>query len=476
MVQRLIINGEEEIIELFPKVLENKPEENYRKWALENGKIGLKFTEQPLGKIKDFVYPDSLSLDKDTEAELKTRIFEIIDNHNEQERSGIEPDNHENKPPSSYPYDVKEIIINNHNWSVDYIFKLLKKEIIELSPDFQRNFVWDYKRKCRLIESILLGIPIPAFYLAKTDTGYHVVDGLQRLTTIKQFLNNEFPLKYLEYLNKSQDDMNNLEGLYYKTDGKKKGLPDEYDFRLLSAQFNINIIDAHTHIQVKFDVFRRINTGGKPLNNQEMRNCLMETATRKLINEMAESEAFAKATDNSITTTRMNAQELVMRFVGFWYIKILKKEDLTYQGDMQGFLDEMVQVLNDDKERYHEIIIKDFNDAMQNAFYLYGKYCFRKCLPEHLKKGAKRQLINKSLFTTWSVLLCRLDINSIEKEVSKKGNFIHVLSNALNEKNEGEEPSYFELVSHKTNDKKVLELAFSKTHNLIQKQLLNNEK
>ena len=140
-------------------------------------------------------------------------------------------------------------------------------------------------------------------------------------------------------------------------------------------------MDVATPIRVKLDVFRRINSGGKPLNNQEMRNCLMEEDTRKLINELAESDIFIAATGKSVTTDRMVAQELVMRFIGFWYIEILHYTDnrddqpMDYNGDMQGFLDYLVGFLNKEGTRHHKDIRLYFNQGMANAHHLFGKYC-----------------------------------------------------------------------------------------------------
>jgi len=490
MVQQLYIDGQYKYVEFTPRVLE-EIEATRRIWSLENGTINLKFVEEPLGQFKKFIdFPENINLDNDTKEELKVQIFEIIDEHIEQVRHGIEPIEERNKAEGNYPYDPKDISINNYNWSVDYIFQLLSKEIIDLSPDFQRNFVWDYKRKCRLIESILLGIPVPAFYLAKSGKRYHVVDGLQRLTTIKQFLNNEFPLKYLEYLNKNQSWENNLEGKYFRDDekNKKEGLGDEYEFQLKGTQFNVNVIADNTPTQVKFDVFRRVNTGGKPLNNQEIRNCMLSEEPRKLINKLAESEEFTKATGSSVSTTRMNAQELVMRFIGFWFTEIYnmteythnqKNKKFAYQGDMQAFLDQLVEVLNNKAHfSYYTLIEKDFKRGMKNSFHLFGENCFRKCLPEHLDNlHSRKQLINKSLFTTWSILTSQLNTDEIKKNYSEIGGFTRTLANELKNSRDNKtiasnkqqhKINYYNAVSYRTNDRIMLDFAFEKTKELIE--------
>ncbi len=471
MIQRLIIDGQPEYVEFTPSILEDDSEHNRRIWALNNGKVHLSFVEEPLGKFSAFLdIMPNIKFDAYAKEEMKVRIYEILDDYIQQERYGIEPQVSEPTIENKYPYDPRKIIIHNYNWSVDTIFKLLNKGTINLSPDFQRNFVWDLRLQSLLIESILLGIPVPAFYLAKSDKGYQVVDGLQRLTTVKRFLNNEFPLKYLEYLH---HDLNNR---YFVSKDNKIGIGEEFEFLLSSTQFNVNVIDSQTPNRVKFDVFRRVNTAGKPLNSQEIRNCVMEDGSRKLVKRLAESESFKKATGYSIAQTRMEAEELVMRFIGFWYIKILKIPNMVYQGDMQTFLDDLVLRLNEDADKYHSFIEKDFENSMVNAIKLFGQYAFRKCLPEHLKSGAKKQLINKSLFTTWSVLLSNIELTFR----LRPGTFSRILAENLStakvtfgEDIYGEEKlTYFEAVSYKTNDKRVLEYAFKKTNELIQSNLL----
>ena len=473
MIFRVKKDNEISLYDLLPSVIEEN--EQWRKWELRNGSFAFRVKEYPIGEIDEiFDLPANVSV-ADLE-DANERLFEIFDNYKDQKRQGT--DFEVENSPSNYPYDPKKISISNFNWSVDTIRQMLERKIIRLSPDFQRNFVWDYKRQSRLIESILLGIPVPAFYLAKSEKGsYNVVDGLQRLTTINRFLNNEFNLKYLEYLN-GDNGTDKLEGYYYKTVGDKKGidslLDGDYEFRLKSTQFNVNVMDVATPIRVKLDVFRRINSGGKPLNNQEMRNCLMEEDTRKLINELAESDIFIAATGKSVTTDRMVAQELVMRFIGFWYIEILKytiKDDkgadkpMDYNGDMQGFLDNLVGFLNKEGSKQHKNIREYFTRSMTNAHHLFGKYCFRKCLSKHLELNAPKQLINKSLFTTWSIMLSKYDASTVIKN-NEAESFARILADEL-ENNQ----DLLDNVSYRTNDKKILDEAFLETLEIIKNHI-----
>lgn len=256
-----------------------------------------------------------------------------------------------------------------------------------------------------------------------------------------------------------------------KENSKKERLPFEYVRRINETQINVNIIEASSPLKVKYDVFRRINTGGKHLNNQEIRNSLADKHTSDLINELAKSRQFKTATTNSVTTIRMDAQELVLRFIGFYYLEILKdlnllnNETLEYKGNMRAFLDACVGKLNLDNGKYHKKIKEAFYDAMENATYLFGKYAFRKTLPKDLDVDARRPLINKSLFTTWSVELSKFKPEII-KNHNENGCFSQYLAQRLESNS-----NFWAVVSYTTNDKNALEEAFKTTRDLIKLHL-----
>ncbi|MDP1817539.1 MAG: DUF262 domain-containing protein, partial [Leadbetterella sp.] len=331
---------------------------------------------------------------------------------------------------------------------------MIKKKDIDLNPDFQRHLVWNMKQKSRLIESTLLGIPLPVFYFSQDKDGvFHVVDGLQRLTTIRDFMSNKFYLRNLEHLKM-------CDGRYFLPDenvSDNKALERRFQRRIEQTQLIVNIIESSSPPKVKYDIFKRINEGGKPLNQQEIRNSLAKPHTRKLMRDLAYSEEFIRATGGDIakkepgvSDQRMGAQELVLRFAGFY---LWKRNASSYQGDMNSFLDDTLDKLNAMSDRDTDVIREHFLRAMKNCYHLFGQYCFRKCLSQHLMPNASRQLINKSLFTTWSVSTSSISSNALEK--IKFQDFSIVLANEL-EKNE----DYFSSVSYKTNDRLYLERAF----------------
>lgn len=372
------------------------------------------------------------------DAKLDQLLLKII----ESEQSGTE-NTETTIEPSIDPYDPDKIKVSSKQFSIKLIKDMIDGGDVDLNPEFQRNFVWNSGQKSRLIESILLRIPLPMFYFSEDDEGRLVViDGLQRLTTINEFMDNKFPLWGLEYLNK------NCEGRYYKDEVGKKGLDAKY-FRWFNlTQLSSNVIDPSSPTKVKYDIFRRINTGGKPLNNQEIRNCLAGKGLREILKKMVNLPEFRKATDYSIKSTRMDDQEVALRFILFHEL-IHEDETLdNYTGYIEQLMDDITERLVKKEEKELSYYIDLFSKSMKNAFYLFGsRYAFRKIQLKDIEPGAYKQLINKALFVSWSVLLSNYDPELIEernpaqalltplaKQITEDQQFLYYLSSGTNGK------------------------------------------
>src|SRR5690606_17777117 len=266
----------------------------------------LELSDQSLNIISQ---SDLITDDNDViESKLDTLLYEII----EIEKSGTDSFS-EGSDIELNPYDPDKIKVRTDKMPITLLSTMIDNGDIDMNPDFQRNLVWNNFQKSRLIESILLRIPLPMFYFAEDFEGkLSVVDGLQRISTIKEFMDNKFPLKDLQYLNES------CNGRYFKDEGKKKGLDTKYSRWFNLTTISANIIDPTSPYKVKYDIFRRINTGGRPLNNQEIRNCLTGQGLRDTLKEMVGLPEFKSATDNSIKSTRMDDQEIALRFLVFY--------------------------------------------------------------------------------------------------------------------------------------------------------------
>lgn len=359
------------------------------------------------------------------------------------------------------PYDPSKIRVEPKVFSLRQIYDMIKNGDLDISPDFQRNEVWDTFRKSRLIESILLRIPLPVFYFSEDEKGVlSVVDGLQRLSAIKQFMDNELVLKNLEYLN-------NCEDKYYTLDGHS--LEDKYIRWFNATQISANVISAESPYQVKFDIFRRLNTGGKPLNSQELRNCLMNSAARKILRNMARSESFITATGNSIDDNRMMGQEMAMRFIYFYDLYFKSEKGIKgYNGLIDDSLDDLVDKLRRlSKEQLSEYQEK-YETAMANAYYLFGRHAFRKVNADTNNDSA-RSLINKALFVSWSVILSQYDTSVIRGKF-EQNSFIRILGEAIQN-----DDTFFYNLSYGTNGARNIQYVFNKVESIVKENLTNHE-
>ena len=354
------------------------------------------------------------------------------------------------------PYDPELIDVRDSPISVFQAYTMIQDKDINLSPDFQRNVVWDSKRKSRLIESILLRIPIPVFYFSQGKNGkLSVVDGLQRLTAIKSFMDNNLKLSELEYLTE-------LNGLTYADLQKKYDL---YWRRFKLTKLSANIIQPGSPTKVRYDIFRRLNTGGRPLNNQELRNCMASPALRNALKAMANSSEFINATSHSIDDVRMQAQEMVLRFMRFWtWIKRNGSID-EYKGEMDVVLDDFTdEVSLIDNFPFAECET-DFKNAMINANYLFGRHAFRKVF-KGSSEHSTRSIINKALFLAFSVTLSRYNPEDVRNK-ALQGEWITRLADIIDD-NTSESQQIMKLISYGTNGAKNIKKAFTVAEKLAE--------
>lgn len=298
-------------------------------------------------------------------------------------------------PEIARPWNPEQIRVNTKQFSLRNVLDMIDDDSLELAPDFQRGRVWKLVQKSRLIESVLLQIPLPAFYFAEDTDGYmRVVDGLQRLSTIHDFVrgreSGSFALKGLEYLGET-------------VEGKRfEDLPAPWKRRIHNAQIMAHVIDPTTPPDVMYDIFKRINTGGTPLNAQEIRHCMSRDRSRRILKDMTSAPAFDLATNHMSGHIRMNDREMALRFAAF---RLMGTDGYAKYAAMDPFLQRTTAMLDDPGEvddAAVEALTADFRRAMENAHLLFGAQAFRKWpLGDH----TWRSPINRALFETWSITL-----------------------------------------------------------------------
>jgi len=420
----------------------------------ENNKIWMKVERNDDDSFSILVKDAEIVDEEDIiQSKLDDLLIEIL----EKQISGTDTFS-EGKTIEYNPYNPEEIKVRTDKIPITLIFQMIENEDIDLNPDFQRYLVWDHMQKSQLIESILLRIPLPMFYFAEDKEGkLSVVDGLQRISAIKEFMDNKFPLKNLQYLEGTCGDR------YYETKGKNKGIDAKY-FRWFNlTTLSANIIDPSSPYKVKYDIFRRINTGGKPLNNQEIRNSLAGSDLRKTLKAMAAMDEFKMATDSSIRARRMEDQEIALRFLMF-YDKVKQEGNIdSYNGYMDTSLDEFTEKNRERNKVEFEQQIQKYSAAMKNAEYLIGRrYAFRKISPNTIHPKATKQLINKALFVCTSILLADYECEKI-MSLNERGILLSPLADKIHK-----DSQLFSYLSYGTNGKANLLYTFS-----VLKELFN---
>lgn len=297
--------------------------------------------------------------------------------------------------------------------SQDSVFSILQQiddKAIIIDPDFQRHFVWDSVRQSQLIESILLRIPLPPIYLsAERDDTLVVMDGLQRLTTLKRFC---------------RDKTLKLKGLRYLKD------LEEVDFDGLSAsqrqvllhrtKLTLYTISSSTPKEVRFEIFTRVNRGGLTLTAQEIRNALYQGQATNLLRELADSDDFLRVTTHSISPIRMDDRECVLRFLAFSlypYENFRNRNDPKAPRNLDSLLNRTMDRLNKIDKSQLQTLREEFSASLHKAELLFGELAFRKITLEsfdrnHLEQTGeyrwnqgRRNPISKPLFEIWMVLL-----------------------------------------------------------------------
>lgn len=329
--------------------------------------------------------------------EIKDDYTELLD-----EDALDEEDNDDDKyEPRSFRYDPEKINILTREPTIEQLLRRINEEALDLAPEFQRQAnIWKNDVKSRLIESILIRIPLPAFYVDATDEdNWLVVDGLQRLSALKEFINE-----------KDQDKKLKLTGLEYLEDLEGKTyeqLERRYQRRIEETQVTVYLIQKGTPPEVKYNIFKRINTGGTRLSNQELRHALNPGKSTKFLAKLAKNKNFLQVVKlNESKTKRMDDREFVLGFLAYAITSYKDYQD----GARDLFLSQALSKVNQMNEEELNNIENSFNKAMVAASEIFGENAFRKIS----KKNKRKYPVNKALFEVWSVTLSHLTDNEIK--------------------------------------------------------------
>lgn len=266
---------------------------------------------------------------------------------------------------------AKEIQTDGYPISIGELINMYDENEIDVNPEFQRFFRWSEAQKSKLIESILLGIPIPPIFVSQRESGeWDVIDGLQRLSTIFEFVGI---LKNLKGESKSPLTLQATEFLP-SLDGKvwENKLDPENSFsreeriNFKRAKLDVKIIKATSDKDAKYELFQRINTGGSPLTYQEVRNCLFIMLNREFYTWLTELNSIDSFQNCIPITERQKEEQYDMELVVRYLVsKFGRLEKVRGDEDVHALLtEEMLYIIEENKIDQHqekETFVKTFS-------------------------------------------------------------------------------------------------------------------
>jgi hypothetical protein len=346
-------------------------------------------------------------------------------------------------------YPLDSVFVRTELRTVSEVVKRIAAGRFQLDPDFQRDFVWPTDKQSRLVESCVMRIPLPVFYVAESKGGkIAVVDGLQRLTTFSRFLHDEFPLNF----KRDEDDA------AHPLDGKRfSELPIQLRERIEDTQLTLYILDEKAPERAKLDIFERVNSG-VPLTRQQMRNCLFNGEATTWLREAAHSAPFLKATGSSLDSKSMRDREAINRFCAFY----LLGESKYRSGDIDAYLAHALEYMQSDACDLDQLT-KKFHHSMHANHHLFGNHAFRRSLALE-DQSSGRSVINIALFDVFSVILADTPKSCVvDNTENLKSAFSKLINNA----------EFAKAIATSTNSTKHVKLRFEMARQTL-KECLND--
>ncbi|MBV9708674.1 MAG: DUF262 domain-containing protein, partial [Chloroflexi bacterium] len=276
--------------------------------------------------------------------ETEFTINEYPELENEPETSENDRDD---KPVSSQPFD----------WTISTLREKIERGQIDLNPAYQRNYVWGRSPELpsRLIESLLLEIPIPPMYFGKMSSKkLEVIDGQQRLHTLIEFVSNKFKLQRLQRLGSLNDK-------YFRD------LSEEHQAMVLDATIHTIVIDAGNNHNLRYEVFERLNRGSIPLNEQELRNCVYRGPFCDLLAELEKDPLWRKIKGGENPEPRFLEREMILRFFAF------ANRINHYTGRLKSFLNEYMAEFAPKSTEALKAETAMFHQTLQNLHIVFGQ-------------------------------------------------------------------------------------------------------
>ena len=252
--------------------------------------------------------------------------------------------------------DDRPVTSQSSDWTISALRDKLDRGQLDLQPKFQREYVWSLRPELpsRLIESLLLEIPIPPIYFGKVNQGrLEMIDGQQRLTTLVNFVSNKFPLRKLQR-------MASLNHKFFKD------LTKQQQEKILDTPIRSIVIDAGANTDLRYEVFERLNRGSMTLNEQELRNCVYRGPFNDLLAELEKDTYWRKSKGGDQPEGRFKEREVILRFFAF------ANRLPQYSGNLKRFLNEYMGQYAPHEPQDLKAHAAQFRQTMQNIYAAFG--------------------------------------------------------------------------------------------------------
>lgn len=306
----------------------------------------------------------------------------------------------------------RKIVWQAKDFSIREFASMLQDGDLDLQPEYQRKYVATKKIASKLIESILMDVPIPVIYLAEEKDGtYSVIDGQQRLTSFLSFMSGKYPngetfkltgLKVLKELNRKSFS----------------GLNDEEKNKIRKTTLHTIVIKKESNEDVKFAIFERLNTGSIKLNEDEIRNTVYRGNYINLLSELEKNKIFHEVVQKENFKRRMFYRGMILRFLA-----LSEKSYLNYQPSMKQFCNKELRDNRNLNEEKAEDYRKRFLHCIDLVKVVFGKTAFRRYAAANKEKEKGNWSTTRINMALFDVQMCGF-VNYSKNEVLNKADFI----------------------------------------------------
>ena len=333
--------------------------------------------------------------------------------------------------PEATPIRDRKVVVQPYDLAIDSIVSQVKSGVLFLRPisdrpKFQRQYVWPDKLASRLVESILLNVPIPPCYLSENDDNeLDVIDGQQRIFSLFRFIENQFELRELE--------------AFTEFNGKRFfELPSKEQRKIRTHTLRCVVITNESHPEIKYDVFERLNTSTMPLNAQELRNCVSRGSLNELLGELSFGESWLRIRGKKLPDKRLADEEMILRYLSF-QIQGLG----SYRTPLKNWLNDASRIGRRLSKDEIEKLRKKWDNAIRvSLMWFEPKACFR-------RTGGTA--INRALFDLVMYTASSVDPMLAEQESDQFVlKYVDILEN----------PEFEDLISRSVDHKKRTERRF----------------